>query len=235
MPLKFAVDSLDGLDESIQGLYTEQDGKFYLDVDGAVSTDKVSEFRNKNIELLQQLDKFKGVDLDKYQDALSKIQEQEKKKVISMDKVDGIVDERVQTMKDEYESQLKTINDQNTVLNSQLETLVIDSAVRAAATKHKVLGTAVDDVILRAKSTFKMKDGEAMPYDAKGNVIYGKDGQTPLTIDSWVKGLGKTANHLFEPSQGGGIPPGGNGNLPAGMNPENMSPMQKIQAGLQRD
>ena len=40
MALKMTLDNLEGLDESIAALYTEEDGKFYLDVDGHDKNDK---------------------------------------------------------------------------------------------------------------------------------------------------------------------------------------------------
>jgi ribosomal protein L14 len=232
MSLKFAVDSLDGLDESVAGLYTQHDGKYYLDVDGAVSTDKLTEFRNNNIQLKQDLEKFKDIDPQKYQEAMTKLQEIEGKKNIPAEEVDRQVAERVQTMKAEMQKQIDDLTKDNTGLNGQLETLLIDSAVRGASTKHKVLNEAIDDVVLRAKTVFRMDEGMAKPFDKDGNVIYDKDGQTPMTIEGWVKGLEKTASHLFVGSNGGGAPPGPG--LRPGMKPSDMSSMQKIQAGLQK-
>ena len=214
-------------------LYTEQNGKFYLDVDGAVSNDKVAEFRNKNIELMKNLDdlkgQFNGIDPKKYKDAMTRIEELDGKKTVPMEEMERMVSERVQTMKSEMQETIDNLTKDKTTLSSQLESLIIDSAVRSAATKHKVLSTAVDDVVLRAKSTFKMEKGAAMPYDTKGNVIYDKDGETPLSVDGWVKGLEKTAGHLFEGSQGGGARNNGTFN---GVNTNDMSALQKIQAGL---
>lgn len=233
MALKFMLDSLDGLDDGVKPLYTEQNGKFYLDVDGAVSNDKLSEFRTKNIALMKDLDdlkgQFNGIDPAKYQEMVDRINELDGKKTVPMDEMERMVSERVQTMKSEMQETIDNLTKDNGTLNSQLESLIIDSAVRSAATKHKVLSSAIDDVVLRAKSTFKMEKGAAMPYDTKGNVIYDKDGETPLSVDGWVKGLEKTAGHLFEGSQGSGARNNGTFN---GLKSSDMSALQKIQAGL---
>lgn len=231
MQLKFALDSLEGLDESMQSLYSEHDGKFYLNVDGAVDKSKLAEFRDQNIELREKLERFSGVDLDKYNEMQTKLQDQERKKMVPVSKVDEMLNERVSTMKSDYEANIEGLNKSNATLTTQLESLVIDSAVRQAATKHKVADSAVDDVILRAKSTFRMENGQAVPYNGK-EVVYDKDGSTPMSIDSWVKGLGKSAPHLFVTSNGSGAIPG-QGNLPKGMSPANMTPLQKIQQGLE--
>jgi hypothetical protein len=46
MPLKVVLDSLDGIDESIQPLYVEKDGKFILDLDGVDNHPSVTALRN---------------------------------------------------------------------------------------------------------------------------------------------------------------------------------------------
>lgn len=74
MALKFELDTLDGLDASIAGLYTESEGKFYLDVDGAVSKAKLNEFRETNVKLLKERDEILNNRVDKSE--LSKLQEQ---------------------------------------------------------------------------------------------------------------------------------------------------------------
>ena len=42
MTLKYEIESLDGLDENVQALYAEKDGKYVLDVEGVESTDSVA-------------------------------------------------------------------------------------------------------------------------------------------------------------------------------------------------
>ena len=60
MALQMTLDTLDGLDESIQKLYVEKDGKFRLDVDGHDKNDKdripLSRL-NQEIEKRKQSDK----------------------------------------------------------------------------------------------------------------------------------------------------------------------------------
>lgn len=50
--LKYQLDSLEGVDESIQAMYTEQDGKFVLKVEGIPQTEDVSGLKAKVDELL---------------------------------------------------------------------------------------------------------------------------------------------------------------------------------------
>ena len=72
MALKFVVDNLDDIEEAHRPLYVERDGKFALAVEGAVSNERLAEFRDNNRSLKKQLDdlskQFEGVDVDKFLD-----------------------------------------------------------------------------------------------------------------------------------------------------------------------
>ena len=229
MKLKFKLDTLDGLDAAIAGLYEQgADGAYYLSVDGAVDKSKLDEFRNNNVKLLKDLEKFKDVDPAKYQELLALAKKQEEKKLIDAGEIDKVVEQRVGEMKSTYENQLKTLTEQNSVAQRQLESLLIDNAVRDAAVKSGVQPTAVDDVLLRAKATFKIKDGNAVPVDAQGNVVYGKDGTSPMSVIDWTTGLKKQAPHLFQGSQGGGAPGSGKDNVDT----SKLTSAQKIAQGL---
>lgn len=229
MKLKFKLDTLEDLDATIAALYEQAaDGDYYLSVDGAVGKDKLDEFRNNNVKLLKDLEKFKDVDPAKYQELLALAKKQQEKQLIDAGEIDKVVEQRVGEMKSTYENQLKTLTEQNSVAQRQLESLLIDNAVRDAAVKSGVQPTAVDDVLLRAKATFKIKDGNAVPVDAQGNVVYGKDGTSPMSVVDWTTGLKKQAPHLFQGSQGGGAQGSGKGNVDT----SKLTSAQKIAQGL---
>ena len=50
--LKFQLDSLDGVDETVRALYTEKDGKFVLGIEGLPQPEDVSGLKSKVEELL---------------------------------------------------------------------------------------------------------------------------------------------------------------------------------------
>lgn len=229
MPVPFIVDSLDKVPEATRSLYVPQGDKFVLDVDGAVPKTKLDEFRNNNVELLKQLDKFKDVDPVKYKE-LQGIQAQlDEKKLIDAGKIDEVVNQRVDAMKRDYDGKLTAAENDKKVMSRQLETLLIDNTVRAEAVKNGVLATAVDDVLLRAKAVFTIKDGQPVALDAKGQVVYGKDGTTPMSIGDWLVELKQNAVHLFPGSVGAGSRgSGGRG----GESTAGMSATGKISAGL---
>ncbi|MDJ0792547.1 MAG: hypothetical protein QNJ71_11685 [Acidimicrobiia bacterium] len=224
MALEFMVEDIESVDENARGFYVADDsGKHYLDVNGAVSKSKVDEFRNNNIKLMKQLETYKDIDVEEYH----KLRENALNgSSIGKEEVDRLLEERVKTMRAQFESDNNKLKDELGVSKSQLETLLVDSAVRQASSKMGVLNSAMDDVVLRAKSVFKVEDGKAVPYDKDG-VIYNKDGSSPMPVTDWVKGLKKSAPHLFELSAGSGASGGRGGQR---RDTSKMSPLDKIRA-----
>lgn len=229
MSLKFIVDSVDGLSADVAALYTKNaDGKFYLEVEGAVSKAKLDEFRENNVRMLKKLDDYKDIDPAKYADLLKLQAKADEKKLIDAGELDKVVEQRVGQMRTTYDSEIEKLTKANTLAQRQLESLLIDNAVRDSAIKSGVQPTAVDDVLLRAKATFQIKDGVPVPMDSTGNAIYGKDGATPMSIADWTVGLKKQAPHLFQGSSGGGA----SGSRQSADATGKMSSNQKILAGL---
>lgn len=229
MALKYTIDSTDGLEANIAALYEQtEDGKFRLDVEGAVPREKLDEFRNKNIDLLKQVDKFKGVDITKYTTLLDLEKKVNEKELVDAGKVDEVVQSRISTMKTEHEGVVSTMKTQLEASNRQLEGLLIDSAVRVKALESGALPTAVDDVMLRAKMTFRIVDGRAVPHDGD-KPIYGKNGVDPMSVEEWIGNLAKNAPHLFGATQGGGSQGSRSGRSGSGAK---LSSLQKIASGL---
>lgn len=228
MTLKYIVESLEGLEPQIAALYEPADGKFRLNVEGVAPREKLDEFRNKNIDLMKQLDGFKGVDLTKYQNLLGLEKKITDKELIEAGKVDEVVQSRISSMKTEHEQIVSQLNNQLGESNKQLESLLIDSAVRMQAVNQKVIPSAIDDVMLRARTAFKIVEGKAVPH-VDGKPVYGKDGVNPMSVEEWINGLAKNAPHLFEGSQGGGSRGSGSGTR---TNSANLSATQKIAQGF---
>lgn len=229
MSLKYIVDSLEGLEPAIAALYEPVDGKFRLNVEGVAPREKLEEFRNNNIALLQKLDGFKDIDPAKYRELQTLQTRVSNKELIEAGKLDEVVQSRISQMKTEHDQLVQQLQGKLTAADKQLESLLIDSAVRMQAMKQKVLPTAVDDVMLRARMSFKIVEGRAVPHDGD-KPVYGKDGVNPMSVEEWINGLSKNAPHLFESSSGGGARGSGSGQQ--GGDRSKMSATQKIAAGL---
>lgn len=211
MSLKARIKALSEVPEALQSFYTQQGDEFVLGVEGMVSKDKLDEFRDNNIALKKQMDelsaKFGDIDPEKYRELSERAQKERDKKLIDAGKVDELVAERVNAMKADFDKQAKQYADKESTLTAQLESLVIDNAIREAAAKSGVRPTAIDDVLLRGRTLYKLRDGKAVPLDGD-KPIFGKSGD-PMPIEEWVGTLTEKAPHLFEASQGSGAPRNG--------------------------
>jgi hypothetical protein len=207
MTLKATYAKLEEIPEAHREFYAEKDGKFNLAVEGLIGKDKLDEFRTNNVQLKKQLEelttRFDGVDPELFRELNDKAERERQKKLIAADKVDDLVNERVNAAKAGFEKEKKGLEEDRRKLNIQLEGLLIDNAVRDAATKCGVRSGAVEDVLLRARQVFKVVDGKAAAFDGDKQ-LFGSTGD-PLTVPEYISSrLADAAPHLFEASQGGG-------------------------------
>ena len=235
MALKFIMKSedLSATSEDIKALYTEQtDGSFVLTgVEGISPKSKLDEFRTNNIELNNKLETLKDIDPTKYAEMSTEIGELKirlENTDLDEDGINKIVEGRVEAMKNDWATKESAMEGTIKTQGRQLESLIIDSQVQSAALEHGISDSAMQDVILRAKSVFRMEEGKAIGYEGE-NKIYDDTGVELQSINGWVKGLEKTASHLFKASQNGDLNSGNNGNLG---DPSKMTPTEKIRSAL---
>lgn len=205
-------------------------GKMVLDAEGLVPKARVDEFRNNNIALQRQIDAVKGIDPAKYADLLKLQTQLNEKELIAKGDVDGLVNSRVTAMKAASDADKARLEGELSTSNKTLSQLMIDNVVKSAAIASGVTPSAVDDVVLRAHQTFVVENGQAVAK-SNGQVVYGKDGTTPLQPTEWIANLRKSAPHLFAGFNGGGA--GGGNRGAAGNDFSKMTPVQKINAGLE--
>lgn len=229
MALKYKIAKLEEVPEAVRSLYKPEGEAFVLDAEGVVPRERLDEFRTNNIALQRQLDALKDVDPVKYRELVELQRQVTEGELLKKGDLEGVVNSRVTAMKTTLEGERDTHKSRADKAEATLSILLIDSAVRSEALKLGVATTALDDVVLRARTVYRMKDGAAVPHDDKGEIIYGKDGKTPMPMNDWVEGLKKSAPHLFANSQGGGA---GGGGRAGGVDTSKMTPVQKISAGL---
>ncbi len=184
-----------------------------------------SGLKNKNSELLgklktstTELDSFKtqfeGLDIEAVKGLLTKVGQDEETKLIAEGKLDEVITRRTERLRNDLDKQLqaeKARADKAEAFAAKYSDKVLADSIRAAAIKAGALPEAAEDIILRARGTFKLsEDGEAIATDRDGEVIYGKDGKTPLSPLEWAESLRESATHLWPRAQGAG-PTGDNG------------------------
>lgn len=200
--LPYVTDSLESVPEELQTHYTEEDGSFILNVAGVVTKQRHDEFRESNKKLQERLNALEFVDIDEYKNLKLASEKDSAKGLVQEHDVDNIVNSRVGEMRQEHDKEVDSLVKQLSNASSKLSTLLIDNAITNSATKHKVKEGAIDDILARGRSVFKVEDNDVVAYNNAGEKVYNKSGD-PLSIDDFMTGLEKSANHLFQESTGG--------------------------------
>lgn len=217
MALKVEVDTLDGIDATLHGLYKKgDDERFRLDIEGLPDVsglkNALNDERNQRKMLADKVKQFDGVDIDFYSKISSKrdlFEKFEKTGGVDEEAINAQVETRVSRLKDETKKTVDSLTGKLSATEQRLSKLLIDNTVGDAALKTGVLPTAMEDVLRRAKETFRVVEGLVVPQDASGNTLYGMDGVKPLTQEEWLSDLRTSAPHLFKASKGGGAGPSG--------------------------
>lgn len=218
MALKPVIASLEEVAEPLRSEYKPLgDGRFVLDTNveehpGLTALkNSLTNAREERNQAKALAEKYSGMDPAKYQELLQQERLVKEGKLIAEGKLEDLVALRTQALKEDLSNKLAAEQRNAAQLQATMDKLVIDNAVHAAAAKVGVKKSAVDDVLSRARSVFKAKDGQAVAYKDE-NPVYAKDGVNLLGIEEWLGTLPATAPHLFEETRGGGAP--GNNNPP---------------------
>lgn len=237
MKLKTSYDSFDEVPEALRELYVQDGDRFVLDLDDVdahpgvrnlkSAFEREKEDRRKAREQIRALEAKLGevgdLDPDEARKALQKIRELEDKQLLDKGELDKLVERRTERMKLDYENQIKALSGnldartgERDAFQKQLHEHVIESGLRDAAIRKGVRPEAVSDVLHRLRPTWHLRDGRPVPMDGE-DIIFGRDGKGPLTMEESVEGLLPVAPHLFADSAGGkisGARPGGGGSKP---------------------
>lgn len=215
MPLKHVIPSLDAVPENLRSLYVQKDGKFVLDVDGAIAVDEherikvqLAEFRDNNralntskTELEAKLAALKDVDPEKYRTALTELDELKKKAPAKDSELAAIRTQLDALGKSLTESAERERKSAVALAEKDLEVSLTQAGIKAGVDEKALL-----DYLGRAKRVFRIEDGKI-----KTDVFSKKNVTTPMTVDEFVADLPAEAPHLFKPSKGGGANPPGPG------------------------
>ena len=185
----------------------------------ALIDQQVAGLKSKNSELLASLrttkteldgfkTQFEGLDINAVKALLTKVGQDEETRLLAEGKLDEVITKRTERLRTDYDTKLaaeKTRADKAEAFAAKYSDKVLADSIRAAAIKAGALPEAAEDIILRARGTFKLsEDGEAIATDRDGEVVYGKDGKTPLSPLEWAESLRETATHLWPRAQGAG-------------------------------
>jgi hypothetical protein len=214
MALKLTITELSEVAENLRGLYkARSDGAgFILDVEGGVvARSQLDEFRQRNIDLQKKLTALGDMTPEQVAELRTKITELEGQLETAVKGKDKDFETRLTPLRQNFEKQVADAKALADTFKKRLEAVVIDQQIARVAAEVGALPTALEDVTVRLRAKFRVdENGNAYAADEQGNKIYGDDGK-PLDVAGAVRGLTKTAPHLFKPSTGGGATGGGAG------------------------
>lgn len=217
LPHEIDEETFTKLDGIIQVEYEKKGELFYLQTSGLVPKARHDEFRNNNITLKTEneilksrVDIFGDITETEFSDLKAKalkgaegFSDEEKEKLVTSE-----VEKRIIKLNEENKKVVNDLTDKNNSLNSDLSKLLINTNLKTIGITLKVKPEAIQDFITRGSEIFKLVDGKPTPVqktdDGKSEILYGKDGQTPLTMDDWATELSEIAPHLFKDSSGTG-------------------------------
>lgn len=210
----------------------------------------VAGLKAKNSELLGKLKerdeaikRFDGIDPDAVRGILQRFSDDEEAKLIAGGKIDEVLNRRTDRMKQDYDKQFQAKDaelQRYLHANQKLAQRALSDAVAKAAVKAGALPTALDDIVLRAQHSgwTVNEDGEVIARKGE-EVLFGKDGKTPLTAEEWAESLREAAPHLFQQPQGTGAPGsrgGGSGKTMKRADFARLTPAEQVktvQSGIQ--
>ena len=230
--LKAVLDSLEGLDEATAALYSEQDDKFVLDLEGAddhpltagMKANQVKlrkekdnakkaadELKAQVADLESKLSDFDGLDVDALKELAEKLNEDDDLKLVKDGKVEELVakhTKRVVAAKDkviaEKDEEIKKVTAERDESDGKLRTLVVEGALQAAGIEAGVRKEAMPDAVYRGNQIFTVgDDGEPVALNGDGTSEMGPDGK-PLTPLTWMESMKEQAPHWWPGDSGSG-------------------------------
>ena len=173
--LKLEIDSLDSIDEGLKGLYSEQDGKYRLNVDGIEDTGALKRAKEHEKEARKKAEtqaRELADQLKALQDAQSRNQEDGHRKAGDIEALDKSWQEKLAKREKELSEQL---SQRDSVVNK----LLVDSVAIRMASELAVDGAA--EVLMphiKSRLAAELRDGEPV------TVVKDKDGKlSALSID----------------------------------------------------
>jgi hypothetical protein len=183
--------------------------------------ESVTGLKTKNTELLGKLkdattnlQRFDGIDPDAVRTILSKFASEEEAALIAKGEIDTVLNKRTERMQAENQRLVnaeKTAREKAEAKAGKLAARTLAGAIRDAAIKAGALPEAMEDIVLRAGSAWRLND-DGDPVAMNGEeIVLGKDGKSPLSPSEWAESLRETAPHLWPRAQGSGAAGSGSG------------------------
>ena len=208
MSLPSVVDSLDSIPEALHEHYAESDGQYVLDHDGG---DRVKEFRDNNITLRQEnetltanLDKYKGIDVEKYTELQTLERQKRDKELVESGDVETLINEKLETVKTDYEKRMADLNDALDKTRGELVATKVTDVLKTAAADAGVNPKALSDTVKLASDDWQLRDGSPVHVRDNEVVLSADTPGQPMGMGEYFKNMLNEKPYLFNGSSGAG-------------------------------
>lgn len=229
---KITTDEYEALSDALRENYRQAGDHYVLDAEGVEDVTGLKkvleEVKADRSKLRAEIEKLKtsfgDVKPEDARRAMEELQRLQDEKLLEAGKVDELLTKRTERMRSDHDAQVKAFQNEiantrkeNEKLTQRLEEVLIDTGLQSVGVKVGVKPTAMQDLLLRGRVIWKLHEGRPTPFRDDGSVLYGKNPNTPMSMEEWVGSLQAEAPHLFETSRGVGSEPtraaGGNGRI----------------------
>lgn len=240
MALKHTVNDISTVPEAHRSLYRQHDGKYVLDVEGAVSASEhdavkaqVVQFRDNNVALLKalgaptpeeglkraalvagidpaRLERLKAIDPEEYDKLKAQVAGLKDKGMGTPDEADAKVKALLDAALAPLRAQLDSAEKARQAAQAAADQATLRTAVGEVFIKSGGKPAALDYLLTQARDAFVVRDGRVVAAEGKFSAVKPGD---PLSIAEWMEAAAKQHDFAFEPSRGGGAP-GGNAPTP---------------------
>jgi len=173
MGLKLVLDSLDGVDEATQKLYTKKDDKFHLLVDDLEDTGALKRAKDHEKERARKAEERSRTleeELNSFKSKQQKEEEEGHKKKGDVDALEKSWQGKLDKQKSEYENQLG-------VMTGSLNKLLVDNVATQIAAR---ISTAPDVILPHVKARLKPEFTDVV---AVTKVVNADGSPSALTLD----------------------------------------------------
>ena len=163
-----------------------------------------------------EVKKYEGIDPEAAREAATKLQELEDQKLIDANQIDELVAKRTERMRLDAETKYTALLEANQTLEAraansetELHARMVENKIAAAVGGvGTVRKGAMEDILSRAKSVWRLDDDLNLVAMKGESAVYGTDGKTPLSPEEYATSLLQEAPYFFEGNSGSGA--GGN-------------------------
>ena len=214
MKPKFSYPNQTEVPEALREFYVEKDGKYVIDIEGAVAAERLAEFRDKNITLTKEIDVLKktweGFEPDEVKELIAKKAEIEGAKIKSESEFQAKLKERTDAMKAESDKKIAELEKAKAENEARLAEVIIDRALLDEGNKLGLRPEAADFLTTIGRKTFRMENGVPVAYGPDGKQLFDTEAN-PMKIATFVADIAKKNAFAFKESSGAGSPGGGGG------------------------